>query len=166
MADLELIKSMVFDRLSYNSETGDISWKKARCKARIGSVSRSLDVSGYVQVNIGSGIVLKGHRVAWLFVYGEWPNGHIDHINGVRDDNRACNLRVVTNAINCQNKRKPLPSNKSGFLGVSWDKRVNKWLAACMLDRKQYRAGHFEDPAEAHRAYVQLKRKLHEGCTI
>lgn len=166
MADLEVVKSMVFDRLSYDGETGDISWKKARCKARIGLVSRSLDVSGYIQVNMGSGIVLKGHRVAWLFAYGEWPNGHIDHINGIRDDNSINNLRVVTNAINCQNKRNPLPSNKSGFLGVSLHKPSNKWLASCMLDRKQYRAGYFDDPEEAHRAYVLLKRKLHEGCTI
>lgn len=166
MADLEFAKMMVLDRLSYDGETGAISWKKSRFQSKIGSVVNCVDVGGYIQVNVGNGLILKGHRIAWLFAYGEWPDGHIDHINGIRNDNRVCNLRVVTNAINCQNKRKPLPSNKSGYLGVSLHKPSNKWLASCMLNRKQYRAGYFDDPEDAHRAYLQLKRKLHEGCTI
>lgn len=166
MADLEFIKAIVLHKLDYDGDTGLISWKNPRSKLKVGVVVNGTDVSGYIQVNVGNGLVLKGHRIAWLFAYGEWPNGHIDHINGVRNDNRIQNLRVVTNAINCQNKRKPLPSNKSGFLGVSWHKQANKWLARCQLNRKGYSAGYFDDPEEAHRAYVLLKRKLHDGCTI
>jgi hypothetical protein len=167
MTNNEITKELVLDRLDYNPESGLITWKKVvRKQSTVGRVTGSLDVSGYVQVNIGGGHVMKGHRIAWLFAYGDWPDGHIDHINGDRADNRIANLRVVTNAINCQNKRKPLPSNKSGYLGVSWSKNVKKWLASCMLNRKQYRAGYFDDPEVAHQAYLKLKRELHEGCTI
>lgn len=165
MAKANVTAETIRERLNYNANTGVLTWRSApkKCRAKVGGVAGSHDVSGYIQVNIG-GNVLKAHRVAWLLAHGEWPSGQIDHINGVRDDNRLCNLRVVTNAINCQNKRAPLPSNKSGFLGVSWNNGA--WRAAVQLNGKQHHVGRFKSPEEAHQAYLVAKRKLHEGCAI
>jgi hypothetical protein len=150
-------------RLNYDPETGKLTWKFCRDSHKIGAEAKSLDVSGYVQVNI-AGTVVKGHRLAWFIHYGEWPNGHIDHINGVRNDNRIANLRVVTNAINCQNKRRALPKSKTGVLGVV--KVGDRYQANIHFNRKKRYLGTYSTPEEAHQVYVEAKRVLHEGCTL
>ena len=150
-------------KIAYNPETGALVWKIARNSNLIGTESRSLDKSGYVQVHVLKR-TLKGHRLAWLLHFGEWPNHDIDHINGDRADNRIENLRQVLNAVNCQNKRSPLPSNKLGILGVSWQKGA--YRAAVTINRKQHHLGRFATAEQAHAAYVAAKRLLHPGCTL
>jgi hypothetical protein len=150
-------------RLAYDTETGRLTWKKCRDSNKIGTEAKSLDVSGYVQVNI-AGTVVKGHRLAWYLHYGEWPDGHIDHINGIRNDNRIANLRVVTNAINCQNKRRAMPKSKTGVLGVV--KVCGRYQANIHHNRKKHYLGTFDTAEEAHSVYVNAKRQLHEGCTL
>jgi hypothetical protein len=152
------------ERMRYEPDTGRLVWKTARKAQFVGKESRSIDVSGYVQVNFRPGLVVKGHRLAWLLHYGEWPKSDLDHINGDRADNRIENLRCVTNAVNCQNKRRPLSSNKSGFLGVT--AHGSSWRAAVMVNRRQHHLGSYASPEEAHAAYVEAKRRLHEGCTL
>jgi len=68
------------------------------------------------------------HRVLWMMLHGEWPDGEIDHINGVRGDNRIENLRCVTHAENLRNQRFR-KENTSGVTGVYWNKRDEKWKA-------------------------------------
>ena len=65
------------------------------------------------------------HRVIYLYMTGEWPL-FIDHINGIRDDNRWCNLRNVTKQENCKN-RALHSKNLSGYHGVNKYKGNNKW---------------------------------------
>lgn len=125
-------------------------------------------MAGYVQVNT-SGTVLKGHRIAWALYYGEWPTDDIDHINGIRNDNRIENLRVVSGTMNTQNKRNGSCKNNSGFLGVYKAKgrlKEKTFIAKIMKDGRQYHLGCFATPEEAHAAYVAAKRVLHEGCAI
>jgi hypothetical protein len=81
------------EKLDYNPDTGELTWKRLRDSTRIGQKAKALDVAGYIQVNI-SGNVYKGHRVAWAIHYGRWPVGMIDHINGQRSDNRIENLEL------------------------------------------------------------------------
>jgi hypothetical protein len=155
-------------RLDYNPETGALTWKKLRNSMRIGQEAKSLDVGGYVQVNI-AGTVVKGHRLAWLLHYGEWPSGHIDHINGVRNDNRIANLRNVTNKINCQNQRIGVRRNVTGLIGVHVSPRAlpdKRYRAKLWVDGKQIHLGGYPTPEEAHAAYVAAKREHHEGCTL
>ena len=66
------------------------------------------------------------HRLAWLYVHGEFPKNGMDHINGLRNDNRIINLRAVSDKENSRNLslRK---DNVSGHIGVSWDTEKNKW---------------------------------------
>ena len=95
------------------------------------------------------------------------PNGlHTDHINGNSLDNRKCNLRVVTAAINNQNLVKAKRDNKCGLLGANWHKRVKKWRAQIRLNKKTIHIGYFDTAIEAHNAYLQRKREIHSGCTI
>lgn len=116
-------------------------------------------------ISINNGVPKLAHRLAWLYVYGEWPQHGLDHINGVRLDNRISNLRDVPQTINLENQRKAKGLTKSGFLGVERT-RGGKWAARIVANGKRYGLGVFATPEAAHSAYVTAKRKLHEGCTI
>lgn len=73
------------------------------------------------------GRALKEHRVIWEMHFGIIPeNMQIDHINGIRDDNRIENLRLVSQTVNNLNCRKS-KNNTSGVNGVSWVSSRRKW---------------------------------------
>ena len=116
---------------------------------------------GYVAIRLDD-TLYTAHRLAWLYVNGEWPAEQIDHINRDRADNSITNLRSVTNAENAQNQR--ARANKSGFAGVR--KENNKWLAEIKVNYKPIRIGLFETPEAAHEAYVAAKRKFHVKSTL
>lgn len=83
-----------------------------------------------------------------------------DHINGNGLDNRNSNLRLATNSQNQHNARKQL-NNRSGYMGVSWDRRTERWLVQIQADNVQRHLGRFDDPVEAACAYDDAARKLH-----
>jgi hypothetical protein len=80
--------------------------------------------TGYINSCIDSRLY-KAHRLIWKLYYGEDPNV-IDHINGIKDDNRICNLRSVTTLMNNKNQRIN-KNNKSGYSGVHYCEKVDKW---------------------------------------
>lgn len=131
--------------LDYSPETG--LWTRRittgyRWKA--GSVVGSIDISdGYLKIYVNGKLYLS-HRLAWLYVTGEWPNGRIDHINGVRTDNRICNLRESTASENGQNRKFLHMNNTSGETGVSWHKQSGKWQAYVTVNRKRIFLGCYE----------------------
>jgi hypothetical protein len=87
------------------------------------------------------------HRLAWFYVTGQWPELDIDHINGVRHDNRFCNLRAVTRKQNRENTR--VSWSSSGFRGVSWSKSRSAWVAKVGHNGRQLILGYFADKVEA-----------------
>jgi hypothetical protein len=100
---------------------------------------------------------------------GEYPEDDVDHINGIRDDNRYINLRVVTRSVNMQNQRQPRSHYRgrtSKYLGVSFRHERNKWIATINVDGKSRRIGSFDSEEDAHKAYVEAKRKHHKGNTL
>ena len=77
----------------------------------------------------------RAHRLAWLYMTGEWSRGDIDHINTYKADNRFCNLREATRSQNSANSPKQC-NNVSGFEGVSWVKRDRKWRSDIGVKRE------------------------------
>lgn len=151
--------------LDYDANTGVFTWKIRPSKAvRAGDIAGCVEKRiGYVTIGISKDIY-KAHRLAWLYVYGEWPKGVIDHINCIKADNRIKNLRDVFADGNAQNICKPNRRNKSGFMGVIWFQ--NKWRAGMSVNGKSKWLGDYSTPEEAHQAYLVAKRKYHAACTI
>lgn len=89
-----------------------------------------------------------------------WPTISIDHINQVRDDNRIQNLREVSRSENQQN-RGMSKNNNSGFKGISWHKKSNKWQAQIHFQGKRQHLGLFHTPEEASAAYQAAAEKFH-----
>lgn len=104
------------------------------------------------------GLHMKAHRVIWAWHNGKWPDDQIDHINGIPWDNRIENLRQVTNRTNCRNQSKP-KSNTSGWIGVSFNKRVGKWSAKFRKNYIDYHVGYFNCPTAAGISVLIARRK-------
>ena len=151
--------------LDYNPTTGLFVWKIRPSKAvKAGDAAGCTEKRiGYVTIGIAKR-VYKAHRLAWLYVYGQWPIGLIDHVNGNKADNRIENLRDVFADGNAQNVRVPNKRNKSGFMGVIWFQ--NKWRASMSVNGKSKWLGDYSTPEEAHQVYLEAKRKHHAACTI
>lgn len=157
-----LTYEQVSELLSYDPLTGDLYWKVPCGGRRMGVPAGSVDAYGYRAVAVLR-TTYKSHRLAWLLSYGTWPEHELDHINGVRDDNRVSNLREASRSMNTQNLHRPRRDNKTGFLGVVWNGRINKFVAGIRVAGKSKHIGCFSDAETAHQAYVAAKRQLHEG---
>lgn len=122
-----------------------------------GEIAGGLSEKGYVRIYI-DGRKYRAHRLAWLYVTGEWPENEIDHKNTDRSDNRWDNLRPATGAENSRNRRTP-SNNTSGFKGVFWQKREKRWHAVIDLNGKRVVLGRFLTVEEAHAAYARAAQE-------
>lgn len=104
------------------------------------------------------GRLYKAHRVIWLLHSGEWPREQIDHINGIRSDNRISNLRPVSKLENAKNMRVS-KRNTSGVPGVVWMKHQNKWCASIFCNGTKHHLGVFSvfDEAVAARRGAEVR---------
>jgi hypothetical protein len=146
--------------ISFNPETGELTWRERMSNpVRAGDPALSaVKDSGHLHGLI-YGIPLQAHRVAWAIHYGEWPHGFIDHINGVRDDNRIVNLRDVSRSENAKNRR-PNKNKKSGLPhGVS-QKKNGRYFSQIMSGGKSKHLGYFDTPEEAKAAFDKAKMSL------
>jgi len=148
--------------LNYDPKTGLFTWKQTRTFTAIkGSVAGSKDKCGYLRVCITLNRIektLKLHRLAYLIIHGEMPN-IVDHINLIKDDNRAENLRTCNAYQNQMNKAK-LSSNKTGYKGVVYVESRGKYRAKIGYKGKNLHLGHFDCPKKAHEAYVKKSKEL------
>jgi hypothetical protein len=151
-------------RLRYEPETGKLFWldhdgmsNSWRAKWAGKEAFTSDNGVGYRHGHIDSQ-KFRAHRIAWALHFGEWPTDHIDHINGVRNDNRINNLRVVTNTENARNANRRR-DNTSGITGVSLDKYGRKWIAFIKVRRLQLYLGSFNTIEEAIAARKQADIK-------
>lgn len=152
--------------LAYDRASGVLVRKVSLTNSvKVGDVAGSINKKGYISVCVGGRYYLA-HRVIWLMEHGQWPTEQLDHINGVKTDNRLCNLRSVDNATNAQNKPAKSARSSSGLLGVSWMSAAKKWRAQIQVRGRVVYLGLFTDKEAAHAAYVEAKRRHHEGCTI
>lgn len=148
----------------YDPESGLITRRKTTGGKPSGSIAGSLRSDGYVGIGVCGAEVLA-HRLAWLLHHGVEPEQEIDHINGIRSDNRAANLRVVSRATNNQNRRKAHANNKLGVLGVQLD-GSGLFRARIRVNKKLILIGRFDTAEAASKAYVSAKRELHDGGTL
>ena len=154
----------VRDVLDYHPDTGKFYWrKKVAQRVYVGDHAGSKHHSGYLTI-FTLGKSHRAHRLAWLYHYGDPIPKYIDHINGVRDDNRIQNLRAATAKLNGENRRHAQKGTASGLLGVA--KNGNNGQAYIGVNGKPLYLGTFKTPEEAHQAYLEAKRKHHSGCTI
>lgn len=122
-------------------------------KPALNSVSTS---TGYRRGNLFKKTT-PAHRVAFAIHYGKWPEGHIDHINGDRTDNRIKNLRDVTRAEN-QKNQKLRSDNASGTPGVGYCKANKGWRARINVNKKSITLGYFKTKAAAVSARKDAER--------
>jgi len=152
MADQIITQEYLKSILNYNPKTGVFTWINPKIrKDLIGKIAASIHSDGYLTIQIMKKNC-KAHRLAWLYMTGEWPKEQIDHINGDRADNSFSNLREVSNQQN-QFNRKVNKNNKSGYKGVSFVKRTGKWVAQINLNNKRVSLGFFESAIEASFVY-------------
>ena len=164
----ELTQELLKEYLDYNPETGIFTWIKSyHYRIKVGSVAGN----SYGNNNSYTTIVLLkhrwyAHRLAWLYMFGELPPEMIDHVNGLRVDNRISNLRLATNTDNQRNKG--LSShNSSGVNGVYFNKggSIKKWRASITIDKKTYALGSFLtfEEAVAAREKANKEHGFHEN---
>lgn len=144
--------------LQYDKKTGVFRWKSGRAQVRAGDIAGSMDNHGYIKLRL-NGMFFKAHRIAWMMAYREAPKGQIDHINGIRSDNRIENLRVVTNKQNAENM-KLRSDNTSGFRGVSFNRKAGRYEAHVRHLGKKLNLGIFDTKEEASAIARMAREKL------
>lgn len=141
----------LLDVLEYNPATGEFFWKIEQGSVKVGDAAGSVYKNGYRYIQI-KGLDYRAARLAWFFVHGEDCNVYIDHVNGLRDDNRIDNLRPATNSQNQANRGKPV-NNTSGIKGVQFDADRQKWRASITVNGKAKNLGRYDTSQEAQNAY-------------
>ncbi len=154
-----LTQQYLRDNFHYSIITGQFFWIKSRPKVKIGAVAGTLNDKGYRQIKI-DGKFHSAHRMAYLWVTGEWPENEIDHKNGMKDANYWLNLRGATRSQNNCNTQMRL-DNKSGFKGVSWHKQHKKWYAYITLNHKTKFLGLYKTPKLAYEARLKAEKELY-----
>lgn len=157
--DKKISQGRLKELLHYDPDTGVFTWKIATSnRVKPGNIAGSKGPDGYIRIMVDSRLYLA-HRLAWVYLYGVWPDKELDHINGKRSDNWRSNLREATRAENRQNSI-VRPDNTVGFLGVSPDR--SKYRAQIGVDGAIIKLGRFDTPEQAHQAYLAAKAKFHK----
>lgn len=145
--------------LHYDPDIGDFIWKersgpKAR-PGKLGELAGGIDKDGYRIIVVFNQRV-KAHRLAFYYMDGYIPEYEVDHINGIRDDNRWCNLREVSRSCNARNSVLS-KNNTSGVVGISF--YSNRWYAYINDNKKHIRLGSFKNKDDAVRARLKAEIK-------
>ena len=145
--------------LHYDPGTGVFTNLRTRANARIGSEAGAISGRGYRYIMVHRKLYLA-HRLAFLWMTGEFPQDHVDHINGNRSDNRWENLRCASREEN-QKNRKLNCDNTSGYTGVKWHLHTSRWTATVTSNGKHYCIGYYHSKTDAVRA--RALAELHFG---
>ena len=158
---MKLTVTRLFELLDYNKDTGVFTWVGYRSnRTKKGAIAGNLNTTGYIDIGI-DGAVYRAHRLAWMYVKLRSPDKSIDHINGVKTDNRICNLREATTQQNNMN-RGVQSNNKTGLKGVGFIAKTNKFRARICVNGKELVIGTFDSKEQAHFAYISYAKQLHK----
>ena len=159
---LPLTQERLKELLHYNAATGIFTRLKSKGPiANKGAIAGSIHVRGYRHIKIDS-VGYKAHRLAFLYIDGAFPEGGVDHINKIKDDNSFSNLRAVSHSENMRNRKKP-GNNTSGVVGVYWHRTKKYWGACISVNNRQKDLGCFDSMFDAvcARRSAELKYKYH-----
>lgn len=140
-------------------DCGKLYWKKSLSnRAPIGKeVAPCKTRGGYLRVSVNKK-TYPVHKLIYVLHHGDWPK-FIDHINGVRDDNRIENLRTATANENARNCKIP-KSNSSGFKGVCFDNTRKLWIAHITVENKYKFLGYFADIEDAKSVRFEAEKRI------
>lgn len=141
----------VRDLFLYIPETGEFTRRVVSKRSKRTGVLGSRHSNGYLETCIGYKKYLL-HRLAWFYMHGVWPVGVIDHINGVKTDNRIANLRDVTHLVNMQNRS---GGAKIGYVGKFRD----GWRAQLQRNKKRLTKT-FKTEQECHNWLMRINTPL------
>lgn len=173
MAEREaLTAEYVRQILDYNPDTGVFTWRMrprehfasnrahAAWNARfVNKMAGGICGKGYRLISIDNYQHLA-HRLAWLYVTGEWPKEEVDHIDCKPENNSWDNLREASRLQNVANMRIS-QRNTSGIKGVSWEKRFNRWHARTRVNGKTVHLGYYKSKDDAALAYRLAISEIH-----
>jgi hypothetical protein len=133
--------------LTYFPDTGVFTWNIERPRIKKGQIAggihkRHHSGKSYCEIKI-NGRLYQAHRLAMLYMKGEFPKSQVDHIDGNGLNNRFSNLRNVTQCGNSKNRRL-YKNNKHGLSGVRWNAKFNKYIAFITVNRKRIHLGIFQ----------------------
>lgn len=135
--------------------TGEIIWKRGRRKGKLASY---INRQGYIHVYL-NGKSRLAHRLVYKYWYGSDPPEYIDHINGIKTDNRLCNLRAANAKENSRNRG---ATGKSEYKGVGWHKPKSKWRACIRINGKHKFLGYYSEELDAAEAYNHAAKTIHK----
>lgn len=163
MAKMPLTQQMLRDVFVYSPDSGEFFWRETRgSRAIAGGRAGGVTANGYWCIRVLGGLY-QAHRLAWLYVHGQWPSEDIDHINGDRLDNRAANLRDVPNALNRQNTKRARRDSRTGLQGVTPYKKSGRFQARIKVAGKSVFLGVYDSAQLAHKRYLDAKAQLHSA---
>lgn len=140
-----MIEKRIRAAFTYNPDSGVLKWKTSPCNGvAAGTVAGCLSYAGYQIVEFENKRHYA-HRLIWVVHYGRWPAKSIDHINGIKSDNRLCNLREASPAENAW--------NRTGVRGYAWCKLTKRWRVRMRVNGRVIDLGRFDTEAEARAAY-------------
>lgn len=154
----DLTAEQLRELLDYDPSTGRFSWlRPASSRLKPGDAAGYINTKGYAKIRVGYA-KYSAHRLAWLYAYGSWPDGEIDHINGNRSDNRLENLRDASHAENTRNRHRrifrDLPRGVKKSSG-------SRYRATIVVDGIERHLGVFPNVATAAAAYADASIKFH-----
>lgn len=156
---MEISQSELKKHLSYDPLTGYFTRNVSAGVSKQGSIAGTKHCLGYINIGL-KGQIYPAHRLAWLYVYGEFPSGILDHINRVRHDNRIENLRCVTrseNGINVKLSKR----NTTGIKHVSYSEKTGKWYCQLSIKGVKKHKGPFDTKEDAAEAAKTLQQTHH-----
>lgn len=144
--------------LIYDALTGNLYQRKKRPKIQVGALAGGITKKGYRYIQL-NGKKYPSHHIVWFLETGNFPQKQIDHIDGNKLNNNFLNLRQVTNKQNTENRGKQ-KNNKTGYKGVSFNNRLQKYVAQIQHNYKPIYIGVYKTANEAHLAYEAKAKEL------